>query len=72
MKLAVSTRTYNVGDPDGTFGQTISSGLFSLVIGHGTSVLPGVRDWADYSAAFQRYLGRPRRHAGATQREYTQ
>lgn len=44
VKLAVSSRTYNVGDPDGTFGQTVSSSLFSLVFGRGTSVLPGVRE----------------------------
>ena len=28
-------------------------------------VLPGVRDWADYTRAFQRYLGAPQREASA-------
>jgi len=41
--LAVSSRTYNNADPNATYGQTVGSGLFNLVFGQGTSVLPGVR-----------------------------
>jgi len=40
----------------------------SLVLVHGGAtleVIPGVRDWADYARAFQRYLGNPGSRAGA-------
>ena len=56
----------------GRFRVLVTPSLVLVLGGEILEVLPGVRDWADYSAAFQRYLGRPRRHAGASQGEYTQ
>ena len=41
--LAVSSRTYNNADPNATYGQTVSSALFGLIFGQGTSVLTGAR-----------------------------
>ncbi len=41
--------------------------LVFIASGETLEVLPGVRDWADYTRAFQRYLGAPQR----AQREVT-
>lgn len=40
--------------------------LVFLVGGITLEVVAGVRDWADYEAAFQRYLGAPEEHARAS------
>ena len=56
----------------GRFRVLVTPSLVLVLGGEILEVLPGVRDWADYSAAFQRYLGAPRRHTGATRREHTQ
>jgi hydrogenase-1 operon protein HyaE len=54
------------------FRVLVTPSLVLVLGGEILEVLPGVRDWADYSAAFQRYLGAPRRYTGATRTEYTQ
>ena len=39
--------------------------LVFIAGGKTLEVMPGVRDWSDYQAAFQRYLGAPRREVSA-------
>lgn len=56
----------------GRFRVLVTPSLVLVLGGEILEVLPGVRDWADYSATFQRYLGTPRRRAGAQQRESAQ
>ena len=54
------------------FRVLVTPSLVLVLGGEILEVLPGVRDWADYSATFQRYLGAPRGHTGSARREHTQ
>lgn len=54
------------------FRVLVTPSLVLVLGGEILEVLPGVRDWADYTATFQRYLGAPRRHTGTAQKEYSQ
>lgn len=42
-KLAASARVFNNANPSATYGQTVVSGFSGVVIGRGTSVLPGAQ-----------------------------
>lgn len=48
------------------FRVLVTPSLVLVLGGEVLEVLPGVRDWADYTATFQRYLGAPRRRPLAT------
>jgi hypothetical protein len=41
--LAVNARVFNNANPGATYGQTVSSGLFSMIFGRGVAVLPGAQ-----------------------------
>ncbi len=41
--LAVSARVFNNANPSATYGQTVSSSLFSVLFGAGEAVLPGAQ-----------------------------
>lgn len=41
--LAVSARVFNNANPSATYGQTVSSSLFSMLFGRGVAVLPGAQ-----------------------------
>lgn len=41
--LAVSARVFNNANPSATYGQTVSSSLFSLLFGRGVAVMPGAQ-----------------------------
>lgn len=56
----------------GRFRVLVTPSLVLVLGGEILEVLPGVRDWADYTATFQRYLGVPRRHTGLVRGEDTQ
>ncbi len=45
----------------GRFRIVVEPSLAIALNGEPLEVLPGVRDWADYAAAFARYLGAPER-----------
>ncbi len=42
-KLAVNARVFNNANPQATYGQTVPSSLVNMVLGLGTSVLPGAQ-----------------------------
>ena len=55
------------------FRVLVTPSLVLVLGGDILEVLPGVRDWADYTATLQRYLGAPGRHAGVRRgKEYSQ
>ena len=47
-KIVAVTRTYNVGSPDGTFGQTVPSMISTLNVGWASSFITGARNDADF------------------------
>jgi hypothetical protein len=47
-KVIAVTRTYNVGSPEGTFGQTVPSMVSTLNVGWDSSFITGARNDADF------------------------
>ena len=45
------------------FRVLVTPSLVLLLAGATLEVIPRVRDWSDYTAAFRRYLGSPRARA---------